>query len=128
MISDSAVFRAIAETVIPEARQLDEGGWRSLGSIVEHALAQRPAAMQRQLRIFIFVLNVLAFVRYRHTLPQLIPPMRTDFLEKVQNSRVTLIRRGFWGLRTLVFMGYYARPEATTLVGYRANKLGWQAR
>ena len=32
-----------------------------------------------------------------------------------------LLRRGFWGLRTLVFLGYYARPEAAAEIGYRAD-------
>ena len=38
------------------------------------------------------------------------------------------VRRGFWGLRTLVFMGYYARPEAAAAIGYRADVRGWEAR
>ena len=84
--------------------------------------------MQRQLRLFISALNVMSFFRHGRGLPQLIPSMRSEFLHSIENSRVLLIRRGFWGLRTLVFMGFYARPEAIPHVGYRANKLGWQAR
>ena len=53
---------------------------------------------------------------------------RTRFLLALQNSPVLLLRRGIWGLRTLVFMGYYGRPEAAALIGYRADARGWEAR
>lgn len=128
MISDSKVFRSIAETVVPEMSELDERGWNSAGTIIEHALSQRPAVMQRQLRLFIGALNFYAVLKHRSTLPALLPSLRTAFLEEIQASRILLIRRGFWGLRTLIFMGFYARPEAIPHVGYRAHPLGWQNR
>jgi hypothetical protein len=39
-----------------------------------------------------------------------------------------LLRRGSWGLRTLVLMGYYGRPDAKQEIGYRADPRGWEAR
>jgi hypothetical protein len=46
----------------------------------------------------------------------------------MQYSPIPLVRRGVWGLRTLVFLGYYARPEMQTTLGYRANARGWAVR
>ena len=128
MITTSNIFRSVAETVVPEARHLSDQGWRDFAAIIEHAVAQRPRAVQRQLALFLFVLNVLALAKYGRTVSQLIPSMRTEFCENVQNSRSLLFRRGFWGVRTLVLMGYYARPEAQALIGYRAHIDGWSAR
>ncbi len=128
MITTSNTFRSVAETVVPEARHLGDQGWRDFAAIIEHALAQRPRAVQRQLALFLFVLNVLALGKYGRTVSQLIPSMRTEFCENVQNSRSLLFRRGFWGVRTLVLMGYYARPEAQALIGYQAHIDGWSAR
>ena len=113
---------------MPEMRELDGAGWKSCAAVIEHALSRRPRALQRQLHIFISLLNVMAFARHGRTLSQLIPSMRSEFLHSIENSRVRLIRRGFWGLRTLVFMGFYARPEASAHIGYRAHKQGWQVR
>ncbi len=42
--------------------------------------------------------------------------------------RAIELRRGFWGLRTLALMGYYARPAAAASVGYHADPRGWEAR
>ena len=39
-----------------------------------------------------------------------------------------LVRRGFWGLRTMIYLGYYSRGAAPAEIGYRAHVRGWQAR
>lgn len=119
------VFRALAATIVPEAGELDEAGWESLESIVLEALADRPASVRRQLRLFIRVLGVAPLVRYGRTFRGLDPARRAAFLRRVERSPVFLLRRGFWGLRTLVYMGYYARREAGEAIGYGARLRGW---
>jgi len=121
-------FRVLAEAVVPESADLDEAGWASFHRIIAHALAQRPPKMQRQLRLFLRILNIMSLLRYGRTLSGLPVAARTRFLERIQDSRLLLFRRGFWGVRTLILMGYYARPEAMALIGYGANVRGWQAR
>ena len=121
-------FTAFAVSVVPEAAQLDAAGWREFDAIVSRALSKRPASIRRQVALFVHLLNLLSIMRYGSSLHALIPSMRTEFLQQVQNSRFLILRRGFWGLRTLVFMGFYARPAAAALVGYRALARGWHAR
>ncbi|HUH12906.1 MAG TPA: hypothetical protein VMK65_07335, partial [Longimicrobiales bacterium] len=103
-------------------------GWRELEATVEHALASRPPRMRRQLRFLIRALQWAPVVRWGRPFTRLRERHRVRFLEGVQRSRVYLLRRGFWGLRTLVFMGYYLRPEARAAIGYRATAGGWGAR
>ena len=102
--------------------------WTQLTSTVELALAKRPAAMRRQLGMFLRILNVLAFVRTGRTLSRLDTSERTAFLASIENSKLLLFRRGFWGIRTLVFMGYYARAACATNLGYSAAASGWELR
>jgi hypothetical protein len=127
MITRSKAFRSIAETIIPEVRELDDEQWRAVVQITERALMARPPRMRRQLAMFVRTLNVLSIARYGRPLSALIPYMRNEFLESIQDSRILLVRRGFWGLRTLILMGYYARPEAMAAIGYGATPQGWQA-
>jgi hypothetical protein len=124
----SKTFRAIAEAVVPEAAQLDDAGWNAFSGIVTHAISQRPARMQRQLALFIRVLNVMSYAHNRRALHRLDRAARTRFLEQIQNSPFLLIRRGFWGIRTLILMGYYARPECMPDIGYAAHVRGWEMR
>ncbi len=121
-------FRTIARTVVPEASRLDEAGWRELEAVVEQALASRPPALRRQLRLFIRAIGLLPLARYGRPFAALDGRRRTRLLTGLQESPLLLLRRGFWGLRTLIFMGYYARPAAGEEIGYRASPKGWSAR
>ena len=123
-----AVFRALAVTFVPEASALDERGWSEAERIVEEALAPRPPKVRRQVGLLIRALDVLPLLRHGRRLTALDAAARLRFLSGLQDSRLLLLRRGIWGLRTLVFMGYYARPEAASLIGYRADARGWEAR
>lgn len=121
-------FRALANSIVPEAVRLDEKSWREVESIIDEGLASRPESIRRQLRIFVRVLNALPLFRYGRTFRSLASDRRTAFLRSIENAPLLLVRRGFWGIRTLVFMGYYGRDAARDEVGYRATVRGWGAR
>lgn len=122
------VLRAIGVTVVPEAAQLDEQQWVALEAIVLGALTPRPRALQRQLIILVRAIQWLAVLRYGRRFTALDPARRTRFLEQLQNAPVLLVRRGIWGLRTLLLMGYYGRAAGGRAIGYRADPRGWKAR
>jgi hypothetical protein len=121
-------FRAIAVAVVPEASALDEDGWSALEALVEKTLARRPATMQRQVVAFIRAIEHLPRLRWGRGFTALRPEERTRFLSGLEHAPLLLLRHGFWGLRTLVLFGYYARPEAAAEIGYRADARGWEAR
>ena len=121
------VFRAVAATVVPEAVRLDEKGWIELEQIIGAALEAKPDRLRRQLMLFIRALNVMPIFRYGLTFQGLDPTRRNLFLLGIQDAPLLLLRRGFWGLRTLIFMGYYGREEGRAETGYRADPRGWGA-
>lgn len=118
-------FRALASTILPQAGTLSDAEWAELERIITDALAQRPAALRRQLGLFIRVLDTLPVARWGRSFHRLDATRRAAFLHAVERSSLLLVRRGFWGLRTLVFMGYYGRPEVHPAIGYRASLRGW---
>lgn len=121
-------FRALATTIVPEAEHLQPSDWLEVEQIVEHGLASRPASIRRQLRLLVRILEILPLLRFGRTFRGLDPVRRTRFLLAVQDAPLLLLRRGFWGIRTLVYMGYYSRAAARAEVGYRATTEGWEAR
>ena len=127
-ISGSRSFRAIATAVVPEAVELTAAEWGAFDSVIAGALSRRPAAVQRQLRLFLRILSFLSLIRYGRPLSALSTEQRHSLLKRIEGSRLLLFRRGFWGIRTLVLMGYYARPETGVALGYAANTRGWEAR
>jgi hypothetical protein len=121
-------FRAIATTIVPEASRLDEQQWMTVERLIENVLASRDQSARRQVGAFLRVVQWLPVVRYGRPFTRLPARRRTAFVESLQRSRSLLVRRGTWGIRTLVFLGYYGRPEAGSAIGYRADPRGWDAR
>jgi len=121
-----APFRALARTLLPEMDALDSDGWRRAEDIIETMLADRPPEVRRQIGLFIRVANLLPLFRYGRPFTRLGPVRRLAFLEALQNGRVLKLRQGVWGLRTLVFMGYYGQDDVRAGLGYGASPLGWE--
>jgi hypothetical protein len=77
--------------------------------------------------LFLRILDGMSRVRYGRGLATLDPARRASLVEGIATSRLLLFRRGVWGLRTLVQMGWYAQPEVQRAIGYRAAAAGWEA-
>ena len=122
------VFRALACTFVPEARELDERGWAEAEAIWEQFLATRPAAVRQQVVLLIHLLDLLPLLRWGRRFTALSAERRLRFLAALQDAPVLLLRRGVWGLRSIAFMGYYGRAEAAAAIGYRADRRGWDAK
>ncbi len=108
-------------------RELDDDAWDEGCEIVETALAQRPPHVQRQLRLFIHLTQWLPALRWLRPFTSLDPERRARFLAALQDGPFLLVRRGFWGVRTLALMAYYGLPEVRGEIGYRARPRGWAA-
>jgi hypothetical protein len=119
------ILRAIAATVIPEMASLDERAWAEVDDVIERAIAPRGERVQRQLITFLRLLQGLPVARYGKPFTSLDSARRTAFLESMERSRLLLVRRGFWGVRTLVFMAYYTRADVSEAIGYHPSVEGW---
>ena len=122
------IFRAVSESVVPESATMSAPEWAAFERIVERAIAARPPRLRRQLRLFLHALQIASLARHGRTLGALDPARRLRLLERVQDSRTLALRRGMWGVRTLILMGYYARPGVGASLGYRASRAGWTTR
>ncbi|MEJ2206197.1 MAG: hypothetical protein P8170_19060 [Gemmatimonadota bacterium] len=123
-----ASFRAITRAVAPASSGLDEAGWRRAEEIVDDALSARPTSVRRQVVLFVRAVGMLSWVRHGRSLGTLDPDRMRRFLRSLERSPLLLVRKGFWGIRTLAFMGYYGQSEVRADLGYRANPGGWESR
>lgn len=117
-------FRAVVEAVVPEARELDPAGWSRIEEIVEDALRARPRSLRVQLRVLLRMIRWLPLLRWGRPFPSLSLDARRRFLGFLQDAPLLLLRRGFWGIRTLAFMGFYGRQEVHAELGYDARLRG----
>lgn len=94
---------------------------------MEESLRTRPTSLHRQIRLLLRFIEWVPVLRFGRPFTSLDVPTRAQFLAGLQNSRVDRLRVGFWGLRTLVMLGYYGRPAGGAGIGYKPHARGWEA-
>ena len=146
-------FRAFAQCFIPETARATEPEWRDLEGVVRAGIKNLDSGkivqggstitmqlmrnlyitdpkrdIERKIMVFVRFIDLAARARHRQRFATLDNPRATALLKGLASSRVLLLRRGVWGLRTLVMMGWYTSPSVIAALGYRASPAGWEAR
>ena len=119
-------FRPVATAFVPELGTADERVWAALERGMDSALGARHSALGEQVRVFIKIIDLLARLRFGRGVHRLGPEQVGRLMGALERAPFRLIRRGVWGLRTLVLMGYYTQPEVIGGLGYRADRAGWE--
>jgi hypothetical protein len=97
---------------------LDEAGLSTMLGLIDRTLAERGEGVRRKLAAFLGVLRWGPALRYGRPFDAL-PPQRQDaVLRWFESAPLSPLRQGMWGLKSMVFMGYYARVEAWQEIGY----------
>jgi hypothetical protein len=118
------VFEEVARRVVPAVASLGEADRRQVLEIVDHALMERPVSVRRQLALFIGVVRWLPLLRWGRWFEGLPEERQESMLRFFQDGPIGPFRAGFWGLKALVFMGYYGRQTAWREVGYDPDVRG----
>jgi len=114
----AAFLMVVAETITPEVAALDPEGRARMEAIIDTALLDRDAATRRQLGSFLGVIKMAPVLRYGRSFDRLRADRRAAVLRWFQDCPISLLRKGFWGLKVLVFMGYYGQEENWAAIGY----------
>jgi len=108
----------VAGRIVPEVAALDERGRAQLLAIIDRALADRGPEVCRKFAVFLGVLRLAPVLRYGATFSRLRPHRQDAVLRWFESAPFGLLRQGTWGLKSMVFMGYYGRAEAWEEIGY----------
>jgi hypothetical protein len=92
--------------------------------IIERAVAARPPRVQRQLAMFLSLLRFAPVARYGRPFERLSTDRQDAVLRWFQDARLPRLRQGFWGVKTLIYMGYYGRPDVGRDIAYRPSRTG----
>jgi hypothetical protein len=111
-------LRILAARIVPETTELDAEGLGRFFDIIDGALLERPEAVRGQFATFLGVLRLAPTIRYGRSFERLGGDRQDAVLRWFEDCPVGLLRKGFWGLKAMVFMGYYGQPETNQLVGY----------
>lgn len=116
------VFAAAAGCIVPA----EPGSPGSPGAddarclrVADAMIAERPAADQRLLRVFLRAVQLLPVLRYGRPFTRLSSSQRTTVLRFLeQNRAVPGLRAGFFGLKNFALLGYYGSELSFGELGY----------
>ncbi len=114
----AAFLMVVAETITPEVAALDAAGRARMTAIIDTALMDRDAATRSQFGTFLTVIRTVPVLRFGRTFDRLDGGRRNAVLRWFEDCPVPLLRKGFWGLKVLVFMGFYGQEETWSGIGY----------
>lgn len=112
----------LAGRVIPETAAADPAVRDRLVAIVDHALDRQPRGQQFQFKLLLFALRWMTLPFTLHPLDRLPPGWQDFILRHLESAPLTLLRVGIWGLKTLLFMGYYGQEAVIAGIGYAPSK------
>lgn len=115
---------ALVHRIVPESRTLEGPSQGELFAIIEASLATKDASLRRLLSIFLIVLRWLPALRHGAPLDRLSPDTQDRVLRWFEGGPIAPFRKGFWGVKVLVFMGFYGRPEAAAAIGWAPSREG----
>lgn len=114
----------VGARLAPGLRGPDDRAREHVRRIIGGAIASRPRAVQRQLGLFLDVLRYAPMVRYGRQFDRLAPDQQDAVLRWFQDAPLPKLRQGFWGVKTLIYMGYYGRPEVGHEIAYHPSPTG----
>lgn len=120
-------LRPIMEVFIPALKERTIQDIDAILERVDEKLFTQPSSLRIQLRLFVKALHYLPLVRYGRTFKHLNEEQKVAFLKFLQDCPVQKLRVGLWGLRTLIYLGYYGDPVVQNQLGYHPDLRGWEA-
>jgi hypothetical protein len=108
----------LAARLVPASAAYDASAREACLRLIDETLASRPAALRRQVALVLLMLRWAPALRFGRPLDRLEAGAQDLVLRWFQRCPVQAVRTGFWGVRTLVFLGCYGRPGAGVALGY----------
>ena len=124
-------LRVLAARIVPETAELDAAGMSRFFGLIDEALLERPPSVRRQFGTYLGLLRWAPLARFGGPFEKLSEDRQDAVLRWFESCPVGLLRAGFWGLKVLIFMGYYGQPETNAAIGYlpqRDGRAGLDAR
>jgi hypothetical protein len=107
------ILLRLAACIVPETSSASAEVRSAMLSAIDAQLGPRPRLQQLEFKLLLLGLSWLTL------LPM---PWQTRFLQWLENFPIRLVRVGIWGLKTLVYLGYYGQEGIQRHIGYLPGK------
>lgn len=114
---------AVQRCLVPRSAAFSEAQQRESLRIIRNFLEGKPASVRRKLSAFFHIINLFSFFSGGRTFSGLSPAKQAQVLNALFDSKISLLRKGFWGINTLARMGVYGQSSVYPELSYRLKPL-----
>ena len=123
-VKEKEFLLRLAGHICPEVINFTSSEQENYIHRIETFLASKPNSFHMQFKLFLKVLKWTPVLRYFRPFHKLSPAAQNRILAWFQEAPLHPLRLGFWGLKTLVFMGYYGNPRIHSSIHYTPSQTG----
>ena len=108
----------LAARIVPESAGAPPQVTDPLLAAVDEELRPRPRLQQFEFKLLLFAIRWMTVPFTLHRFEHLPPERQVRWLRLLESAPLTLLRVGIWGLKTLVFLGYYTQDSVLPRIRY----------
>ena len=112
----------LAERIVPEVAGAELEVKRCLTATVDQALRLQPPAQRFLFKLLLFALQWMTVPFTLRRLDHLPPGWQDALLRFLESAPLRILRAGIWGVKTLIFMGYYGQETVERRIEYLPSK------
>ena len=112
----------LAARIVPESAGAPPQVTDPLLATVDEELRPRPRLQQLEFKLLLFAIRWMTVPFTLHRFERLPGERQDRWLGFLENAPLTLLRVGIWGLKTLVFLGYYTQDGVLQRIVYVPSK------
>ena len=112
----------LAARVVPESAGAPPQVTEPLLAAVDEELRPRSRLQQLEFKLLLFAIRWMTVPFTLHRFERLPGERQDRWLGFLENAPLTLLRVGIWGLKTLVFLGYYTQDGVQQRIVYVPSK------
>ncbi|MEA2816440.1 MAG: hypothetical protein QOI93_4137 [Rhodospirillaceae bacterium] len=112
----------LAARIVPESAGAPPQVTEPLLAAVDEELRPRPRLQQLEFKLLLFAIRWMTVPFTLHRFERLPGERQDRWLGFLENAPLTLLRVGIWGLKTLVFLGYYTQDGVQQRIVYVPSK------
>jgi hypothetical protein len=112
----------LAARIVPESAGAPPQVTEPLLAAFDEELRPRPRLQQFEFKLLLFAIRWMTVPFTLHRFERLPGERQDRWLGFLENAPLTLLRVGIWGLKTLVFLGYYTQDGVLRRIVYVPSK------
>lgn len=117
------LFIPVQRALVPLYDKLSEHGKRASWKAVSEMLSEKSAGVRARVLLFLLVIQTACLLRYARLFGSLKAAQKQRVLFWFFDSKIALMRKGFWGINTLSKLGVYGIHESYSHIGYVKSPL-----